>query len=121
MLHAAATSSQNAVETSELRPQRLSIYAASTTVDLLCSGKAAVCSPQQQYAVSIYHRALTSVRSHSDLEAMMAVSEPEPASPSTSGSDDLLALLEAELNGASSQSGSGDDGNGCAECAYVRK
>ncbi len=38
---------------------------------------------------------------------IMAVSEPEPASPSASDSDGLMALLEAELNVAtSSPSGS---------------
>lgn len=56
---------------------------------------------------------------HPDLKAMMAMAEPEPALPSTSGSDDLLELLEAELNGTSSQSGSGNDGNGCVERQYM--
>lgn len=76
---------------------------------------------QQRQATASRHRPLTSAPSQSDLALGMAMTQPEPASPSTSGSDDLLALLEAELNGTSSHSGSSDDGNGCAGCASVRK
>jgi hypothetical protein len=51
---------------------------------------------------------------------MMAVTEPEPTSPSTSGSDDLMALLEAELNETSSPGDSGADGIGCADHLTMR-
>lgn len=46
----------------------------------------------------------------------MAVPGPEPASPSTTGSDGLLALLEAELNDTASQD---DSGAADAECAAM--